>query len=290
MRKTVLVACFVLIAACREEDPVSDAGVVPDASIGGSLDCAGLLGCAAECADEPCADGCVARATPDAITRVSALIDCVEREGCGEDDACIEARCGSEVASCLGGEQPDGGVIVAPHDGGGDALPSRIEGTTRDFTESSGLTLDSNATVVFVRDDAAGEAAGFPIASVAFYRVERIEYRATATGTPGGVCSLSADETESFVAPDPFENNLMIERTPGADGLYHYELSTSLSVHHPNGMVTVCPPPAGTSTGIFNAEHNVSSGTSMPRGDARTFVGSTTLSARMWSWDLRATE
>ncbi|UJR86854.1 hypothetical protein [Sandaracinus amylolyticus] len=289
MRKTVLVACVVLIAACREEDPVSDAGVAPDASSGGALDCAGLLGCAAECADEPCTDGCVARATPDAITRVSALIDCVEREGCGEDDACIESRCGAEVASCLGGEDLDGGVIVVPHDGGGDPLPSRIEGTSRDFTEAPGLTLDSNATVVFVRDDAAGAAAGFPTASVAFYRVERIDYRATATSS-GGICTTTADETESFVAPDPFENNLMIERTPGADGLHHYELSTALSVHHPNGMISVCPPPAGTSTGIFNAEHNLSNGTTAPRTDGRTFVGSATLSPRVWSWDLRATE
>lgn len=300
MKKALFLACLAISVGCREEDapPVQDGGVAADG--GTALDCAGVLACAAECPDDACAEACVERATPEAIPGLTALVECVQREACGEDSECIQTRCGTELGACFGTIDVDAGVpldgsIVVTRDGGtADAgsspLPARIEGTTRDWTTFPGTTdmLDSNATVVFVRDDAAGAAAGFPTDTHAFYRVQHITYRTTFAGAD--FCTRSADETETFTDPPAFENHLILERTAGADGLRGYELGTTLSVHHPDGMLVVCPPPAGTSTGIFNAEHNVSTGTSHPRGDGRSFVGSTTLSARNWSWDLHAVD
>lgn len=304
MKKLVLLACVALWLGCNEEDPPSlDGGVPGDAASldgGPLLSCAELLGCAGECPDDACADACVERGSPEAITQAAALVECVQREACGSDSECIETRCATELGICLGatpeldaGVPLDGGGVIvrndaAPPDAGTSTLPARIEGTTRDFTPVPGLTLDSNATVVFVRDDEAGAAGGFDVEHHAFYSLQHITYRAVASGAD--VCSYSADFTETFTHPPAFDNHLMLERVPGTDGLHGYELSTSLSVHHPDGMVVTCPPPAGVSTGIFNAEHNVSTGTSHPRGDGRTFVGSTTLSARNWEWDLHAVD
>ncbi|UJR85573.1 hypothetical protein [Sandaracinus amylolyticus] len=252
------------------------------------LDCEALLECAGACADDACADACVARATPEGVGEASALLECVEREGCGDDSSCIEARCPREVAACLD-------VPIEPGGDGGvptDPFPVRIVGTTRDDTTALGRVLDSssNGTTVFVRDDAAGEAAGYPIGIVAFYRLESITYRATLSGTSPG-CTYSADFTETFTSPDPFETNLMIERAAGSDGLHGYGFAIGLDVLHPDGETIVCDL-TGTTTDDFGASHRVVHGIDEPRTDLRTFTGTYVQGdgVRTMTWDLRAAD
>ena len=305
MKKLVLLACVVLWVGCKEDPPSLDGGVPADAASldgGALLSCAELLSCAAECPDDACADACIAQGSSEGIAQATALVECVQREACGDDSECIQTRCASEVGICLGtapltdGGIPldGGGVIIRPDaaspDAGTSTFPARIEGTTRDFTPVAGTThtMDSNGTVVFVRDDAAGAAAGLDVEHHAFYRLQQITYRATYSGVD--VCTMSADVTKTFTDPPAFDNHLMLERVPGTDGLHGYEIGIALSSVEPAAMVIVCPPPAGTSTGSFDAAHNVSTGTSHPRGDGRSFVGSTTLSARNWEWNLHAVD
>lgn len=249
------------------------------------LDCPELLACADACTTDPCTNACLDAASRAAVTQVTALVDCVADHGCGEDEACIASSCGPELAACGVDATPDGGTPPP-----GDSFPNRITGTTRDHTPNFGTAdLDSNATLTFVRDDAAGSAAGYPIQTVAFYRLESITYTATYLDT--SYCTSTAEETESFTSADPSENNLVIQRSAESDGRHYYQFATTLSVPHPNGMTVVCPEPIGTSTGHFNAEHNVTSGTEDQYTDLTTFVGDAVVGgARNFSWDLRAAD
>lgn len=286
----VMVIGTLALGGCRDEDPRPDAG--PTGADGGqSLDCGGVLECAAACSDgdEPCTDACVARADAVALGRLSALVDCTAREGCGEDDACILSRCSAEVAACDIEVVPttDGGV--AP-DAGPEALPTEIEGTMidRDAADADSYVMESTSTVRFVRDDAAGEAAGYPSATHAFYRIAHIEYRAVASGTLM-TCSHAADQSVTFDLPDPLQNHVRVARTPGADGLREYTLITTLERTFPGALQLVCDP-GGASTTDFDADHSMANGTTTPRGDGWTFRDtaslSTTISTRTWTWDL----
>lgn len=290
MKKSCLVILAItLTMGCGEggADPVRDGAVVRDGGTDatGALTCEAVLGCVDACDDDPCVAACVVAATPAAALEIEALVECSSLAGCGDDDACIESACAAEVAACRGGSR-DAGMIT---DDASTGFPTRIEGTSRDFTAFPGTTttIDSTATLVFVRDDAAGAAAGFPD-SMVFYRLHTATYRAVFSGVD--VCTTTADATETFTDPPAFENHLVMERAPGGDGLHAYWVSTTLSVHHANGLVSTCPPPIPSTTGIFNAEHNLTSGTVNPRGDGAVFVGTATVSFREFSWDLRAVD
>ena len=278
------------LGACNEEDPSPDAGPTgPDG--GQSLDCGGVLECAGACSDgdEPCLDACVARADAVALGRLSALVDCTAREGCGEDDACILSRCAAEVAACGGEVVPpaDGGVIP---DAGPEALPTEIEGTMidRDAANADTYVMESTSTVRFVRDDAAGEAAGYPSATHAFYRIAHIEYRAVVSGTLM-TCSHAADQSVTFDDPDPLQNHLRVARAPGAGGLREYTLITTLERTFPGALHLECDP-GGAFTEDFDADHSMANGTTTPRGDGWTFRDTASLSSsvstRTWTWDL----
>ena len=251
--------------------------------------CPEVLACVGACATDACVDACLASATPDAATQITALVSCNVAAGCGDDDGCIEANCAEALAACQGVVLGDGGVVLT--DAGQDAsttMPSRIVGTSRDHITFPGstFTVDSNATLTFVRDDAAGVAAGVPD-TFAFYRLQNVTYRAVAGGV-NGICEMSADFTETFTNPPAFENHIMVERAAGTDGLYAYAVTTTLTVNHPMGMMVTCPPPIPSTPGEFNAEHNLTTGTSTPRSDGMTFVGTTMIGTRTFSWDLHA--
>lgn len=291
-RAYFLIAWITLSIGCGEGDgSTNDGGRRMDAAGDASASsCVEVLACVGACGSEACIDGCLAHATPDAAAQITALVSCNAAAGCGDDDACIEANCGEEVAACQGIVLGDGGVVFT--DGGDDAsttMPSRIVGTSRDYGTFPGstFTVDSNATVTFVRDDGAGEAAGVPSSMFAFYRLESVTYRAVAGGV-NGICEMSADFTETFTNPPAFENHIMVEREAGTDGLRGYAITTTLTVNHPMGMMVTCPPPIPSTPGEFNAEHNLTTGTSMPRSDGMTFVGTTMIGSRTFSWDLSA--
>lgn len=101
-------------AAIVDSSAPIDAGV--DDGGGDALDCVGVLTCLDPCEDEACSDACLARATSDGRSRVIALAVCVDREGC-TTDACIEERCATEVASCVGDEPtPSSGPFLVRRD------------------------------------------------------------------------------------------------------------------------------------------------------------------------------
>lgn len=280
---TLAIAAMALALGCGggPGSSATDAGGPTDGNA--PLDCASLVACAATCGtDSACVDGCVASASAEAVLEIRALGACADGAGCNEDDACIAAHCPAEVQACGLSVPPlaDAGV---PDAGTTDAFPARITGTTHDATPATGL--DSNGTVVFVRDDAAGEAAGFPITRLAFYRLESITYRATWMTASAG-CTSMADETETFEDAPALENYLVIEREAATDGLHPYHLGTSFTVRHDQGLVTTCPAPIGTTYGLFNSEHHCGSGTTEPHTDLQSFTGSATVSLRDLSWDL----
>lgn len=295
MKKRFLVlTCLVGLLGCGDESPSGGGrdGGARDGGRDGSTQstCPEALACVDACEDSPCVDDCLDAASPAAYAQITDLAACAEQWACGDDDACIEERCGAEVALCFAVAVTDGGVDASDDATSEDPFPSVIEGTSRDFSPIPvGVTLESNATLRFVRDDVAGSSLGFPTSEVAFYRLAQIEYVATATSS-GLACTTTAHETEAFTNPDAFENNLLIERTPNENGLYPYTLSTTLSVNHPTGLTVICPPPAGTTLGEFNAEHNISHGLDTHLTDGETFMSSTTIGFRQLSWNLHAAD
>lgn len=275
-----------LALGCRDESPRDeDAG-------GGRLSCTATLACAEACTTDPCVEDCLERASASATQQIQALVTCSESAGCEDDDACLQLNCPTQLAACIavsGG--PDGGAW--DDDGGlgdggtSDGLPNRFVGTTRDHNpDFGGFDLDSNAEVVFVRDDAAAPA-WHPTETYAFYRLESITYTATWTGSAGGcVYQASETETEATAMPETWENSLSIARTPGAGGQRRYDFSTAMSVPHPDALTITCG--AVVTTQDFNAEHNFSTATSAPTTDGTSLIGTATTSPRQWSWNLHA--
>lgn len=286
MRTSLLVV--ILLAACGPSAPRTDAGT--DAGPP-PLDCLGLIECLTACGadDTPCDDACVARATPEGIREATELAVCLDGSGCA-DDACFAETCAAELLAC--DPEPmiheDAGVPEdAPRaDAPSDVLPVRIEGTTRDRNDAVGIVTESVGEVVFVRDDAAGEANGYPIDIVAFYRLESLSYTVTVSGEQAG-CTTTANESYAPPYNDPFENFILIERAPAGDGLHPYGLATAAHVERPDAIATVCP---GLPTGYsdLSVDHYVSHGIDQPHSDLRTFVGSYPRGPRVSSWDLHA--
>ncbi len=278
----------VLLAACGPSAPHPDAGRDAGAP---PLDCLGLIECLGGCGadDTPCDDACVARATPDAIREATELAVCLDGSGCA-DDACFAETCRAEILACDPEPMIHEDAGVPPDAPGTDApslaLPVRIEGTTRDQMDAGGIITESVGEVVFVRDDAAGEANGYPIDVVAFYRVESLAYTVTVSGGHAG-CTTTASESHTPSVNDPFENYLLIERTPAAGGLHPYGLATAAHDTRPDAIATACPG-VGTGYSDLSVDHYVSHGTEQPHSDLRTFVGSYPRGGRVSSWDLRA--
>lgn len=285
MRTSLLIASLLVACGSRPSDP--DAG--RDASR--SLDCLALIDCLSACGDdEVCNDACIAQASPEALAEAGALVTCFEASGC-TDDPCLVEVCNAELVAC--DAEPmiheDAGVPDAPGgDAPSDVLPVRIAGTTRDRTDALGAIYDSVGDIVFVRDDAAGEAAGYPIHVVAFYRVESLSYTITVSGSAAG-CSYSADESFVPTENDPFENYLLIERAPASDRLHPYGLATAAAQNTPDAVSITCPG-VGTSHSDLSTGHYVAHGIDEPHSDLRTFVGDYTRGGRVSSWDLRTIE
>lgn len=266
----------------------------PDAGSGPALDCIGLFGCLDACPVEttPCDDDCLARATPLAVSQATALAVCADGAACGGDETCLTTNCPDEILACAGTPPMDGGAMPMADGGLPDAppgaFPARIEGTTRDRTDAVGMITESVGTAAFVLDEDTGDLLGFPIDTYAFYRLESLTYTVTVSGA-AGPCTFSANETVVTSSLSPSENQLVIERATGADGLHEYALSTAYTVDRTGALSEVCPPPGGTAYPEFHAEHYVSTGGSPgPRTDVSTFVGEYPRGPRVSSWDLHA--
>lgn len=79
-----------------------DAGAKPPPTSTGS-NCGALVACLAACPDddEACSDGCVAKASPDAVTQIKELVACIDGSNC-EDATCAKQACPAEFAGCEG--------------------------------------------------------------------------------------------------------------------------------------------------------------------------------------------
>lgn len=179
------------------------------------------------------------------------------------------------------GRPPPGLDSGPPRVDAGSTLPSRIEGLVTDSTPSLGL--ESEGTVRYVRDDAAGAAVGISGPGLAFYRLAQVDYTARLALDMG--CTYSAEETVSFTDPDPFGNQITIEAATGV-----YTITTTLTEPFPGGTTVTCPPPTAPFTQDFNAGLNVSNGTTRPVAAGHTYRGMAMVSAggidRLWTWDL----
>jgi len=279
LRTTLTISFALFSIAC---DPGSDRAVdggrpPPGDGGGGTLTCPELFDCIAACpdGDAGCVDRCIARGTPDAVTKANALAACADAAGCA-DEACITTNCGPEVTACAGSVPPiDGGVSTG-------TAPIRIEGTVRDTTTLLGL--DSSGTVRFVRDDAEGMAVGLLAPGAAFYRLEQADYTAAQMLDSG--CTYTGSEMVSFTNPPAFDNNFVYYPATS-----EYTFSTLLRRTFPGALTIACPPSTGVRYEDFSAELNMSSGTSLPISDGTTFRGTATISGvdRTWTWDLTGT-
>lgn len=296
MKKTALaLACLALTLGCGDDPPDGGGGRRDAGGDGDVANCADTLVCVDACTHPSCVANCLDDASPRALAQIEALLTCSQLSGCGADSGtCLDEACATEVTACLEDLDVvrDGGTDAGSDADTEDPFPARIVGTTRDYNPlpGTGIVIDSNATVTFVRDEAAGEAAGFPSSELVFYRLEHIAYRATQSGSDG-TCSHHADESETFTNPSAFENNLVIERTPDESGQHPYVVSTTLSVSHPNALTVTCPPGIPSTTAQFNAEHNISHGPGMTHlTDGAAFVSTATVGWRQLSWDLHAAD
>ena len=70
----------------------------------GTATCAQTMMCAIGCgqSDLACYGGCLGGASAPARQKVQAIVGCALQSGCGQDQACIMTRCGTEVQACLG--------------------------------------------------------------------------------------------------------------------------------------------------------------------------------------------
>lgn len=271
VRTALTLALAVVSIACETSAEPSDSSLPPpDDGGGGALACPELLACFAACSDgdEPCMDDCLGRAASTGLA--DALATCADGEGC-TDAACITANCEMQRLACEG--------VVGPPE----TAPVQIEGTVRDTIALVGL--DSNGTVLFVRDDAAGAAVGLGGPDTAFYRLEQVDYTATQMMDMG--CAYSASETVSFTNPPALGNNITFNTING-----EYSITTTLTEARPDALTITCPPPAGAMVQEFGAALNVSNGTPLPTSDGHTFRGTAMAPGgvdRTWTWDLTGT-
>ena len=85
--------------------PADPAPADPAPADPGGIGCAALLDCVTRCADDQCVQQCGAQASEAAIEQYNAIAMCAEAAGCA-DWACVEQRCGAQMAAC--------GAPVAP--------------------------------------------------------------------------------------------------------------------------------------------------------------------------------
>lgn len=95
-----------------DEDRDDEQATSTDTATAG-LGCVELFDCLGPCTDNACSDDCVARASQDGLAAANALADCAGAAGCA-DDACLQAQCPTELATCVGQSQPPPGGNVPP--------------------------------------------------------------------------------------------------------------------------------------------------------------------------------
>ena len=87
-----LLIAISILAACGKDHRAKPAA---------ALNCPKVLECYGACSDEPCRDGCIARATPDAKATTLALVQCMANSSCRDQD-CITTNCNAELVGCAG--------------------------------------------------------------------------------------------------------------------------------------------------------------------------------------------
>ncbi len=86
----------------------------------GTLTCREVVEqCDSQCGDPLCVNRCTAEGTENAQGQHAALLDCGQRSGC-TDQACMEASCPTEIATCMG-PAPSDMPPAAPADPASDA-------------------------------------------------------------------------------------------------------------------------------------------------------------------------
>jgi hypothetical protein len=103
---------------CVDEADGCGAGCTTSAD----ADCGGFFACTEPCEDEACVQACAAATDPEELQLASALVDCLEANGCYDEttpeafNACAIAGCGPLLDACFASAAGD---CCAPHDGPG---------------------------------------------------------------------------------------------------------------------------------------------------------------------------
>jgi hypothetical protein len=89
--------------------------IAPEPEGGGTLTCKEVVEqCDSQCSDPLCLHQCTPQGLPEARTQHDALLDCGQSHGC-TDQACMEANCSAEIATCMGPSEPtDPGTSAPP--------------------------------------------------------------------------------------------------------------------------------------------------------------------------------
>ena len=105
----IALAAFGCISKAKE-------AIAPAPDGTGTLSCRDIVEqCDSQCGDPICLNGCSNQGTQEGAGQHAALLDCGQRNGC-TDQACMEASCPTEVATCMGpaADQAAHGQETAP--------------------------------------------------------------------------------------------------------------------------------------------------------------------------------
>jgi len=137
MQRTHLIAILVsTLAACTNGGDGND----PQAPDTG-LSCTKILDCIDACTTNACADNCVADGSDHAQDLADALLACIDNNGCA-DFACVESRCGTQLATCDADGKGGGG-------GGGmqgTTLPASLVGAWANSSASAPVSYELSAS------------------------------------------------------------------------------------------------------------------------------------------------
>ncbi len=104
---SLILALGASVAACTTSSATPSNGTPDGGTSASGTTCVGVLQCAGNCADtdEACIQGCIDHASPSSRPIATALRQCIGNNACTDAD-CLNAKCKTELDSCLG-DQPE---------------------------------------------------------------------------------------------------------------------------------------------------------------------------------------
>lgn len=124
--RTSMLSLFVVLAGCGGGGVMMMTYTPPGTTCLQSLQC--IVACPEN--DEPCAEACNAKGTPQAQTQVIDLARCIETASCS-DSSCVTTNCSTELTTCIGQSIPetDPGAPIQGGNVPAGSVPSNMVGS-----------------------------------------------------------------------------------------------------------------------------------------------------------------